>query len=171
LVLAEFRFLGCTREGELEGTVATLTGMKAGLDELVGRRLRSRGQRYTPLRKALVRKVRAAAHPLAIHDILASGKRLAQSSVYRNLVVLEQAGVIRRLAATGSGFARYELAEDLTEHHHHLICTSCGSVEDLPAPVGLERTVQKATAALASRRGFRVRAHRVDMLGLCSRCD
>jgi Fe2+ or Zn2+ uptake regulation protein len=90
--------------------------------------------------------------------------------VYRNLMVLEQAGVVRRLVAAG-GFARYELAEDLTEHHHHLICTSCGSVEDLPAPVGLERTVQRATASLASRRGFRVRAHRVDMLGLCSRCD
>jgi Fe2+ or Zn2+ uptake regulation protein len=145
--------------------------MKASLDDLVSRRLQSRGQRYTPLRRALVRIVRTADQPVAIHDILAGGKRLSQSSVYRNLVVLEQVGAIRRLAAAGGGFARYELAEDLTEHHHHLICTSCGSVEDLPAPVGLERTVQRATAAVASRRGFRVRAHRVDMLGLCARCD
>ena len=114
--------------------------------------------------------VHKAEQPLAIHDILAAGGRLAQSSVYRNLVVLEHAGVVRRLVAAG-GSARYELAEDLTEHHHHLICTSCGTVEDLPAPVGLERTVQEATATLASRRGFRVRAHRVDMLGLCVRCS
>jgi len=144
--------------------------MKSNVEELIVRRLRSRGQRYTPLRRKLVQIVDSAAQPLAIHDILSSAPRLAQSSVYRNLGVLEQAGVVRRLIGAG-GFARYELAEDLTEHHHHLICTSCGSVEDLPAPVGLERTVQKATATLASRRGFRVRAHRVDMLGLCSRCD
>jgi Fur family ferric uptake transcriptional regulator len=143
--------------------------MKSDVESLIDRRLRSRGQRYTPLRRKLVQVVHSAGQPLAIHDILAAGPRLAQSSVYRNLVVLEQAGVVRRLVGPG-GFARYELAEDLTEHHHHLICTSCGSVEDLPAPVGLERTVQKATATLASRRGFRVRAHRVDMLGLCARC-
>ena len=143
--------------------------MKPNLDEVITQRLRSRGQRYTPLRKRLVKIVHSAAQPLAIPDILAGRPRLAQSSVYRNLVVLEQAGVVRRLVAAG-GFARYEMAEDLTEHHHHLICTSCGSVEDLPAPVGLERTVQRATATIASRRGFRVRAHRVDVLGLCSRC-
>ncbi|HEY3211291.1 MAG TPA: Fur family transcriptional regulator [Actinomycetota bacterium] len=146
------------------------SAVKSSVEDLIVQRLRSRGQRYTPLRRKLVRIVHSAAQPLAIHDILSSGPRLAQSSVYRNLVVLEQAGIVRRLIAAG-GFARYELAEDLTEHHHHLICISCGSVEDLPAPVGLERTVQKATATLASRRGFRVRAHRVDMLGLCSRCD
>lgn len=139
------------------------------VEDLIVKRLRSRGQRYTPLRRKLVQIVHSAAQPLAIHDILTSGPRLAQSSVYRNLVVLEQAGIVRRVVAAG-GFARYELAEDLTEHHHHLICTSCGSVEDLPAPVGLERTVRRATATLASRRGFSVRAHRVDMLGLCSRC-
>jgi Fe2+ or Zn2+ uptake regulation protein len=155
----------------VERGVASLAGMDPTLDELVGRRLRSQGQRFTPLRRAVVEIVRSAAQPLAIHDILASsGRRLAQSSVYRNLVVLEQAGVVRRLVAAG-GSARYEMAEEFTEHHHHLICTSCGSVEDLPAPAGLERTVKKATATLASRRGFRVRAHRVDMLGLCSRCD
>lgn len=140
------------------------------LNELTARRLRSTGQRYTRRRMALVQILGSAGHPLAIHDILDSGSGLAQSSVYRNLAVLERAGVVRRLVGA-RGFARYELAEDLTEHHHHLICTACGSVQDLPASVGLERTVQKATAALASRRGFRVRTHRVDMLGLCSSCD
>ncbi len=140
------------------------------IDEVVERRLRARAQRYTSQRAALVRILRSSGQPMAIHEILGSGgRRLSQSSVYRNLVVLEQAGVVRRLAA-GTGFARYELAEDLTAHHHHLICTSCGAVEDLPASAGLERTVQQATASLASKRGFRIRAHRVDMLGLCRRC-
>ena len=43
-------------------------------------------------------------------------------------------------------FARWELAEDLTGHHHHLICASCGRVEDVPASAGLERSVAAAAA-------------------------
>jgi Fur family ferric uptake transcriptional regulator len=151
-------------------SVARLDPMATDIDQLISSQLRRRGQRYTGQRAALVRILRSAGQPVAINDILALGRRLSQSSVYRNLGVLEQAGVVRRLPAPG-GFARYELTEDLTEHHHHLICTSCGSVEDLPATDGLERTVQRATSSVASQRGFRVRAHRVDMLGVCRRCD
>ena len=51
-------------------------------------------------------------------------------------------------------FARWELAEDLTGHHHHLICASCGRVEDVPASAGLERSVAAAAAAIT-------RTHRV----------
>ena len=138
------------------------------LHDLVEGRLRASGRRYTHRRRRLVEILARSGKPVAIPEILRR-RGLAQSSVYRNLGELERAGVVRRLV-TDEEFGRYELAEDLTEHHHHLICTSCGTVEDLPAPVGLERTVQKATATLASRRGFRIRAHRVDMLGLCSRC-
>jgi Fur family transcriptional regulator, ferric uptake regulator len=144
--------------------------MNAELDHLVARRLRSRGQRFTTGRRVLVEVLRSAGQPLAIHEILARRKGLAQSSVYRNLVVLEQAEVVRRLS-TGGEFARFELAEDLTSHHHHLVCISCGLVEDLPSSSGLEQTVQRVTAGLASRRGFRVRSHRVDMLGYCSNCQ
>jgi Fur family transcriptional regulator, ferric uptake regulator len=140
-----------------------------GVKELVARRLRSRSQRYTSLREELVRIMQSSGQPLGVREIMSSAAGLSQSSVYRNLLVLEQAGVVRRLTEAG-GSARFELAEDLTEHHHHLICLSCGSVEDLPASAGIEQTVQRATATLASRRGFRVRAHRVDMLGVCRNC-
>ena len=54
--------------------------------------------------------------------------------------MLEQAGVVHRVVATDE-FTRYELAEDLTEHHHHLICSSCGAVADFtigPAARGLD---------------------------------
>jgi Fur family ferric uptake transcriptional regulator len=137
------------------------------LDDAVAIRLRAAGQRYTAKRRALVEVLRRARRPLTIPEIR-SGQDFAQSSVYRNVMVLEQARVVHRLASAG-GFARYELADDLTEHHHHLVCTSCGSVEDLPASVGLERTV-RAMEGLASRSGFAARSHRVDLLGLCRNC-
>ena len=54
----------------------------------------------------------AAESPLTIPDILQRRPELAQSSVYRNLSVLEAAGVVLRIAG-GDEFTRFELAEDL----------------------------------------------------------
>ena len=78
---------------------------------------------------------------------------LAESSLYRNLVVLEQAGVVRRVV-THDEFARYELGEALSGHHHHLSCSRCGVVEDVAASPGLERSVAAAMAGAARRRVF-----------------
>ncbi len=126
-------------------------------------------QRYTPKRRALVDILADAGQPLAIPDILTRGASLAQSSVYRNLVVLEQAGVVRRVVSTDD-YARYELAEDLTEHHHHLICSSCGSIDDFTASSGFERTVAKALVEIAKDTGFDAQHHRIDLIGVCARC-
>jgi Fe2+ or Zn2+ uptake regulation protein len=91
------------------------------------------------------------------------------SSVYRNLALLEQAQVVHRVI-TSDEFARYELVEDLTEHHHHLICSSCGKVEDFTATPQLERSAEAALGRIAARAGFSVRSHRLDMVGLCRDC-
>lgn len=126
-------------------------------------------QRYTPKRRALVDLLADAGQPLAIPDILTRGASLAQSSVYRNLVVLEQAGVVRRVVSTDD-YARYELAEDLTEHHHHLICSSCGSIDDFTASSGFEQSVAKALVEIAKDTGFDAQHHRIDLIGVCARC-
>jgi Fe2+ or Zn2+ uptake regulation protein len=51
-----------------------------------------------------------------------------------------------------------------------LICSSCGTVEDVPASSRLEQSVQKAADEIARRTGFRTQHHRVDLVGLCARC-
>ena|SRR5436190_5030482 len=139
------------------------------LHEVVAVRLRRVGQRLTANRDALVETLTNAPRPLTIPEILARRRGLAQSSVYRNLVVLEDAGIVHRVVGTDD-FARWELAEDLTGHHHHLICASCGRVEDVPASAGLERSVAAAAAAITRTTGFRTQRHRVDLVGLCERC-
>jgi Fur family transcriptional regulator, ferric uptake regulator len=132
-------------------------------------RLQRLGQRLTPRRQHLLDILRSAAHPLTIHEILDRGKGLAMSSAYRNLTVLEQAGVVHRVI-TGEDFARYELAEELTEHHHHLVCSSCGLVRDLSSDVNVER-LMKAVAARATAEGFAPVTHRLDIVGLCAECS
>ncbi len=139
------------------------------LDVLVAARLRGVDQRYTTRRRAVVELLEAADRPLSITELLDADPALAQSSLYRNLVVLERSGVVRRILTNGE-FARFELAEDLTEHHHHLICSSCGSVGDFTVPAKLEAELERALARVAARARFRADGHRLDLVGVCVNC-
>lgn len=140
------------------------------LADVVIARLDAVEQRYTAKRRELVEILSRAPRPLTIPEVLDEGDGLAQSSVYRNLVVLESAGVVRRLVTDGD-FARYELAEDLTGHHHHLICGQCGSIEDFTVPEAIEGELERLSAGIAADRGFTVESHRLDLVGRCARCD
>lgn len=126
-------------------------------------------QRYTPGRRALVEALGAGGRPLTLPEILGAVAGLAQSSAYRNLSVLEHAGVVHRVAAPGE-FARYELAEELTGHHHHLVCTECGAVADVDVPPQIERTFDQTLGPIAAEAGFELSGHRLDLLGRCSGC-
>jgi Fe2+ or Zn2+ uptake regulation protein len=141
----------------------------ADLTDRIVARLSAVGQRLTPKRATIVDVLARATRPLTIPEILAAGTELAQSSVYRNLVVLEEAGVVHRIV-TSDEFARFELDEELTGHHHHLICTRCGTVEDVPAEAGLEDLLAETVSTIDSLTGFRTSAHRIDLVGLCSNC-
>jgi Fe2+ or Zn2+ uptake regulation protein len=144
--------------------------MTVDVDAVIEARLRAAGQRYTDGRRQLVVRLRAAGQPLTIPELLDTAPRLPQSSAYRNLAVLEQAGVVHRIVANGD-FACFELAEDLTEHHHHLICARCGSVEDFTAPPSLERSLGETASDIAAETGFTPDRHRLDLIGTCAACS
>lgn len=137
--------------------------------DLAAVRLRGLGQRYTGGRRSVVAVLVGARRPLTIPEVLAADAGLSQSSVYRNLAVLEEAGVVRRVVSADE-FARYELDEGLTGHHHHLICTSCGAVDDITIPDGIERTLDRAVARIEADTGFVTEQHRLDLLGRCAAC-
>jgi Fe2+ or Zn2+ uptake regulation protein len=92
-----------------------------------------------------------------------------RSSAYRHLVDLQTAGVVRRIAASDE-FARFELAEDLTEHHHHLLCTVCGRVIDVTPTPSFERMVDQMVHQLATREDFHPTSHALDIIGHCTNC-
>ena len=133
-------------------------------------RLRRDGQRYTSNRRVLIDALRAANRPVTVLELIDGAPGMAQSSAYRNLSVLEEAGVVRRLV-TADDTARYELAEDLTHHHHHLICESCGSVIDIDVPAELEDGVTSFSSSVAKSHGFRIEHHRLDLIGVCPACS
>jgi Fe2+ or Zn2+ uptake regulation protein len=139
------------------------------LHRVVATRLRHVGQRYTVKRRQLVELLRQADAPMHIPDILKTDETLAQSSVYRNLSVLLQAGVVERVV-TNDPFGRYELAGDLTERHHHLICSRCNTVKNVVVPDSIESALDQELAAVATAAGFKFSQHRLDLLGLCADC-
>lgn len=137
--------------------------------DTAGERLRVDRQRYTEGRRAIVTALAAAEGPLRVDELLEACTGLAQSSAYRNLAVLERTGVIRRVVGLDE-FARYELAEDLTEHHHHLVCEVCGRIEDFTIPEPLEADLEQCLDTVADDFGFHALSHQLDLVGTCARC-
>ncbi len=144
-------------------------GADGDLHGMVEHRLRQADQRYTAGRRAIIGLLLSAGHPVSIGDIAERLPGVPRSSAYRHLTDLEAAGIVRRVTANDE-FTRFELAEDLTGHHHHLLCLSCGKVTDVTLPAGLEHDLATAIGQLASAESFQAHSHRLDILGLCAGC-
>lgn len=86
--------------------------------------------------------------------------RLGLATVYRTVELLRRSGAVRPLA--GSDRAAYVRCSP--GHHHHLICLSCGSVEET------ELCGAPPSSELRRRHGFAAEAHEVDVYGTCADC-
>ena len=126
--------------------------------------LRARGYRVTPQRLAIQEIVEAIGHHASVEEVAReAASRLPGVSlptVYSALDALEDAGLLRRVAA-GRGPALYDAGPE----HHHLVCRRCGRVEDLEAELSLSPAI-----AQARRRGFDPEGAEVVVRGLCSEC-
>ena len=138
------------------------------------RKFNQHDQRYTSQRRLIVTVLAAADRPLIIQQLIkrssSTKKVLAQSSLYRNLVVLENVGVVQRVLSTDE-VARYELNDEILGHHHHLVCSKCGEVLDVRIPEELEQNLDAALLQIAKRSGFKLDQHRLDLIGRCSNCS
>jgi Fe2+ or Zn2+ uptake regulation protein len=144
--------------------------MPPDLHEDVAARLADHDGRYTGSRRDLIQALAEAGRPLTVDEIVERSTRQRPSSVYRNLAVFEAEGVVRRLAGTDD-VARFELTEALGGHHHHLACQHCGAMTDVQLPHDLERQLDEALTQLARSKGFAVRSHEVDAVGVCKTCS
>lgn len=91
-----------------------------------------------------------------------SGVGLA--SIYRALDLLDRLGLVQRFDV-GEGIARYEPALPGGEHHHHIVCDSCGTVEQFE-----DEELERAIHTLAEKTAFTVAAHDVTLHGECPSC-
>jgi len=139
-----------------------------GWSEYTHRTLERAGYRSSAPRAAVVdalAELGCSATAREIADRLENrGRRVGLASVYRALELLDRLRLVQRLDV-GEGVARYEPALPSGEHHHHIVCQSCGRLvafEDSE----LERVIER----LARRVDFEVDAHDVTLRGECPAC-
>jgi len=93
-----------------------------------------------------------------------SERKVGIASVYRVLELLSSAGFVQRIDL-GSGSSRYEPIHSGGDHHHHLVCDSCGKVEAFE-----DRDLERALHRLEASSGYAVAAHDVVLHGSCGDC-
>ena len=121
--------------------------------------------RMTRQRSVILEELRAVtSHPTAdqmYEQVRRRLPRVSLGTVYRNLDLLTEQGVIQKLELAGT----QRRFDGNVQNHYHLRCVRCGRVEDAPiAPFGwIEQEVQQVTA-------YEIIGHRLKFLGLCPQC-
>ena len=133
------------------------------------RRLAAAGYRAGGARSAVIDALAetggcVGAQELCDH-LRAAGRPAGTASVYRALGVLGDLRLVRG-RDMGEGVARYELVLPSGEHHHHVVCDSCGATEAFHDEE-LERAIHHA----AQRASYRVQDHDIVLHGLCPACE
>jgi Fur family ferric uptake transcriptional regulator len=138
---------------------------RRSIDQFVAA-LKSRGLRASASRRLIIKILRAKGTPLSAREIAhgpdGESIGLDLASVYRNLEVLEQHGLVHQIHA-GKGAGRYVLA--LAEDREYLVCDRCGETAGVDA---IE--LDGIRALVRQRYGYEVSFTRVPMVGLCLRC-
>lgn len=144
--------------------------VKSSLDRQVELRLLDHDVRYTKGRRAVVNALAESAGPMSAHEMVdALASAIPLSSLYRSLAVLEGAGVVAHHLGA-KGLTRYELAEWLSGHHHHLVCVDCGSVADIELAPAREESVRDLVSEIAALAGFSPTDHALEIEGRCTTC-
>jgi Fur family ferric uptake transcriptional regulator len=104
---------------------------------------------------------------LAAEDVykalLAEQLDVGLATVYRVLTQFEQAGLLTR-SHFEAGRAVFELNEG--SHHDHLVCLTCGRVEEF-----VDSDIEKRQKRIAAERGFQLQDHALALYGTCIKDD
>lgn len=129
--------------------------------------LQESGYRDTAARRKIVEVLLTSQRALEPLEIFSTGRqqyaRLGLVTVYRTLEKLEELGLVQRVHQPGGCNTYLRAAQ---EHEHLLICTTCGRAEffsgdDLGCLMDL----------IASRSGFQIREHWLQLFGICADCQ
>lgn len=100
----------------------------------------------------------------ALHDALrAQGEKVGLTTVYRHLQALAESGEVDVLRGVDGEVVYRRCAAD--EHHHHLVCRSCGATVEVSGPA-----VEAWAAAVAAEHGYTDVSHTLEVFGTCATC-
>ncbi|PDW02364.1 Fur family transcriptional regulator [Candidatus Viridilinea mediisalina] len=144
----------------------TLYQLPATWSSQVQAAMRAEGQRITAPRLAIIAWIADQERPFSAEALtLALAKHPAgvgRATAYRAVEWLREH---RWLARIQTDRGDYTYARTLPGHHHHAICTRCGTTLMLEGCGAIERLTQ-----LLAREGFEVQGHLLELFGRCRRC-
>jgi Fur family ferric uptake transcriptional regulator len=118
-------------------------------------------------RRSIARAAAAFRGAFTVEELYASvtGSEpgVGMATVYRAVAAMSTAGSLAPVGAR-DGSTLYALCAG-GSHHHHLVCTGCGTVAGIACPI--DRSLEKA----AREAGYTVTGHEVTLYGLCSACS
>ena len=130
--------------------------------------LRQHGYKLTPQRRAVVRTiVSSQGHltPTTIYEkVHQEHPNIGLVTIYRTLDMLDKLGLICEVYAAGA--CRSYLVRRPSEHHHHLICSECGTVVDFT-----DCDLTELEQRLSQETGFEIKSHLLELLGRCQNCQ
>ena len=130
-------------------------------------RLRAKGHRLTPQRLAVLEVIKAGPGHMTVNEVLESLSlqypTLTVPTVYRNLRWLTEVGLVAE-TDLGEGSHVYEYIAD--NQHHHLVCTRCHAIVDLP-----DAFLDPLREALRQQYGFVPTMEHVGLFGICPECQ
>jgi Fur family transcriptional regulator, ferric uptake regulator len=122
--------------------------------------------RMTSQRELILQELQRSREHLSADELYERVKkkmpRISLATVYRNLEILSEAGIIGKLEISGRQ-KRFDY--DITEHDH-IYCIHCHRVDNIV----LDRTLVDAES-FTSRRGYHVKGFRVEFAGVCQGCQ
>lgn len=125
---------------------------------LSNKKLRATTQRICVLEQFLQSNT-----PLSAEDVFVKAKkRIDLVTAYRTIEQLQKCGVVRRVDVRRKSHV-YEMADD---HHHHIVCTDCGKIEDFDA-CGIEDMTKKI---LKNSSFGKIQTHSLELFGTCKSC-
>jgi Fur family transcriptional regulator, ferric uptake regulator len=121
--------------------------------------------RMTAQRRIILEELRKVlTHPTAgeIYEIVRKRlPRISLGTVYRNLEILSEIGMIQKLEMAGT----QKRFDGIVENHYHVRCIRCGRVDDV-----LADSIPMINEALAESSDYEILWHRLEFVGLCPQC-
>jgi Fur family ferric uptake transcriptional regulator len=136
------------------------------LDQLLQRVGRA-GYRMTSPRRAILEQIAACEGQFTASDVLqrvaAVAPEIGRATVFRTIELLLDLGALERVHTGDERRDTYVVCHD--GHHHHLVCSVCGTVAETA-----DCTIGEAVAAMARQAGYEVEQHWLEIVGRCPRC-
>lgn len=130
--------------------------------DLIIQRLELRGHRMTGSRRRVLEGLMAAPAHFTVDDVLRLAEGVGRATVFRTMRLLLDLNVVCRVLME-DGSLHYRLST--RGHHHHLVCRSCGRVEDFS-----NCDVSSLVRDLSRSTEYQIEGHWLEVYGRCASC-